>query len=255
VAREAGGADAFVNTYWIRLPHGGQDFATAVESSRRLLEGAARARVGRLVHVSVSNADRAPDLGYFAGKAAVDDAVRGSGLSHAIVRPTLVVGRADVLTSNVAWLLRRMPLFLAPSGGEHRVQPVTLADTGRIVADAIEAPGDLDLDAAGPEVYAFGEYVRLLARAVGVRRAIVRAPPGVGLGLLRALGVLLGDVVLAREELEALSRDLLVSSKPPLGRESVAEWLRRHGRSLGLSYVNDLRRHFGAGRTAAVGAA
>jgi NADH dehydrogenase len=250
--RELAGADVFVNTFWIRLPHAGQDFGSAVERSLLLVEAARAARVGRFVHVSVSNASPGSRLGYFAGKAAVDEAVRGSGLSHAIVRPTLVVGPSDVLTSNIAWLLRRLPFFLLPGGGRCRLQPVTLDDTGRIVADAAEAQDDLDVDAAGPTILSFGDYVRLVARAVGVRRPLIPAPGGVALAALRAVGPLLGDEVLVREELEALEQELLVSRAPPLGRESVEAWLLANGAALGLRYVNDRRRHFGAGRTTPV---
>jgi len=247
--RQVAGADVVVNTFWIRLPHAGQDFGTAVERSRLLVDAASAARVGRFVHVSVSNAARGRGLGYFEGKAAVDEAVRGSGLASAIVRPTLVVGPNDVLTSNIAWLLRRLPFFLLPGGGRYRLQPVTLGDTGRIVAAAAEATGNLDVDAAGPEIYAFADYIRLLARACGVRRPMVSAPGWTALGALQAVGPLLRDVVLAPQELEALERELLLSNAPPLGRESVAAWLLANGRSLGLRYVNDMRRHFGAGRT------
>jgi uncharacterized protein YbjT (DUF2867 family) len=105
LVRELEGADAFVNTFWIRLPYAGQSFESAVERSRLLLGAAAQAGVRRLVHVSVSKASLDSRLGYYRGKAEVDDAVRSCGLSHAIVRPTLVVGEHDGLTSNIAWLL------------------------------------------------------------------------------------------------------------------------------------------------------
>lgn len=246
---ELDGADAFVNTYWVRLPRGGQDFDTAVENSRALVSAAVRAGVGRLVHVSVSNAALDSGLGYYAGKARVDALVRASGLAHAIVRPTLVVGPRDVLTSNIAWFLRRAPVFPVPGGGGYRLQPVTLDDTGRIVADAVEAAVDLDVDAAGPRVFTFAGYVRLIARACGVRRAVVPAPAPLTLAALRLIGAALGDIVLTREELLGLAQERLLSHAPPLGIQSVEGWLLENGASLGRSYANDLDRHFGARRT------
>jgi NADH dehydrogenase len=245
--RELRGADALVSTYWVRLPYAGQGFDTAVANSRTLIAAAARARVGRLVSVSVSNADASSSLGYYRGKAQVDAAVRAAGLPHAIVRPTLVVGPRDVLTSNIAWFLRRFPVFPVPDGGRYRVQPITLDDTGRVVADAVEARGDLDVDAAGPEIMTFRAYVRLVARACGVRRWIVGAPAWLSLLGLRLLQPLLHDVVLTREELEGLAQEKLVSRQPPRGSESVTEWLLANGASLGRRYVNDLDRHFREG--------
>jgi NADH dehydrogenase len=110
------GADALINTYWVRLPYAGQTFDTAVENSRLLLQAAAAAGVRRVVHLSVSNASAGTNLGYYRGKAEVEQAVRALGVPFAIVRPTLVVGPADVLTNNIAWFLRRFPLFPLPAG-------------------------------------------------------------------------------------------------------------------------------------------
>ncbi len=244
---ELSGADAFVNTFWIRLPHAGQDFGTAVEHSKLLVGAATEAGVGRLVHVSVSNASVGSELGYYRGKGHVEQSVRACGLSHAIVRPTLIVGANDVLTANIAWFLRHGPFFPIPGGGHYRLQPITLADAGRVIADAVEAGEDLEIDAAGPVTLSFRDYVRWVARACGVRRWIVGTPAWLCLAALRVVGAVLGDVVLTREELLGLEQELLVSHAPPLGSESVEELLMTLGPGLGRHYVNDLRRHFGEG--------
>lgn len=250
--RELAGADAFVNTFWVRIPWKGRGFASAVERSATLFAAARDAGVGRVVHVSVSNARKDSGLGYYRGKAEVEELVRRTLPSYAIVRPTLVVGPSDVLSSNIAWLLRRFPVFFLPRRGAYRLQPVTLDDNARIIADAVEASGPLEVDAAGPEIYTFAEYVRLLARSAGVRRWMPSAPNGVCLAAVRALGWLVRDVVLTREELLGLEQELLLSHAPPLGRESVASWLGAHGDSLGRRYVNDVVRHFGAGTKTAL---
>jgi uncharacterized protein YbjT (DUF2867 family) len=243
--REFADADAVVSTYWIRLPHGGQSFETATTNSRLLIEAARRTGVRRLVCVSVSNADLRSRLGYYRGKARVDEAIRAAGLPYAIVRPTLVVGPADVLTNNIAWFLRRFPLFPVPGGGTYRVQPITLGDAGRVIADAVEAPENLDIDAAGPEIMTFRHYVRLVARACGVRRWIVGAPACLPLLVLRVLQPVLRDIVLASEELDGLRQEHLVSRQPPRGTESITAWLLENGRELGRRYANDHRRHYG----------
>jgi uncharacterized protein YbjT (DUF2867 family) len=240
--------ESVINTYWIRLPCAGQTFATAVERSAMLLNAAVAAGVRRLVHVSVSNAHRGRALGYYHGKAEVEDRVRGLPISHAIVRPTLVVGPHDVLSSNIAWLLRRFPCFPVP-GSHARLQPITLADTARIIADATEDQGIAELDAAGPDVMTFMEYVRLVARACHLRRIILPAPGWLALAGLRLVEPILGDVVLTREELLGLQQELLLSHEPPRGKQSVAEWLCGYSAQLGRRYVNDRHRHFGAGRT------
>jgi len=212
-----------------------------------LVGAAARAGVGRIVHVSVSNASDAGGLDYYSGKAEVERLVRSSGVGYAIVKPTLVVGPTDVLTNNVAWLLRRSPVFLLPEGGGCRLQPVTLSDTARLIVDAVVETRDLEEDVAGSEVFTFADYVRQIAQACGLRRLFLPAPSPVVLGALSLMGVILRDTVLTRDELAGLQREMLVSKEPPLGNESVSAWIRAHGASLGRSYVNDLDRHFRAG--------
>jgi uncharacterized protein YbjT (DUF2867 family) len=247
LVRELRGADAFVNTYWIRLPRHGRSFEAAVADSRMLVEAARQAQVGRFVHLSVSNADRESRLGYYRGKGLVDEAVRAAGLPHGIVRPTLIVGPSDVLTGNIAWFLRRFPVFPVPGGGKYRLQPVTLNDVGRITANVVEARGNVDVDAAGPETMTFRAYVERVARACGLRRWIMGLPSWLCLAGLRLVDFLVGDVVLTREELAGLAEGKLVSRKAPHGTESVTEWLVTHGSGLGRRYTNDVDRHFGAG--------
>jgi NADH dehydrogenase len=242
--RVLAGADVLIDTYWIRFPHGAVTFDTAIANSRRLFAAARVAGVRRIVHVSVSNASLASPLGYYRGKAVVDEAVRASGPGWAIVRPTLIVGPRDVLTNNIAWFLRRAPVFATPAGAGYRLQPILRSETARIVADAAESDDPVDVDAAGPEIVTFGEYVRRLAGALGLRRAIVEVPPGAVLAFLRLAGVLLRDTVLTREELAGLQDDRLVSSAAPLGRTSVFPWLEEHGASFGRTYANDTRTRF-----------
>lgn len=247
--RALAGTDAFVNTYWVRFPHGAESFERAVRHSSMLIEAARAAGVARFVQVSVSNASEASPLGYYRGKAAVDRAVRASGLSHAIVHPTLIVGPRDVLTNNIAWFLRRFPVFARPAGGDFRLQPVLLDDATRIIADAVEHAGPIEVDAAGPEIVTFGEYVARLARAIGVRRRIVTLPTGAILAALGIAGALLRDTVLTREELEGLRCDLLVSRSAPLGTSSVFEWLRSNATGMGRGYANDTLTRFATPRT------
>ena len=250
--RELSSADVFVNTYWVRLPYAGQTFTTAVQRSQLLINAAVSAGVKRTVHISVSNAEQGMNLGYYAGKAQVDAYVRQCGIPYAIVHPTLIVGDADVLTNNIAWILRRFPVFLIPGTGEYRLQPITLNDTARIIADAVEHNDNQEVDAAGPDIITFAQYVQCVATACRVSRLMLRAPEEIILGSLKVMQSMLNDIVLTREELLGLKQELLVSHKPPLGRESVSGWLQSHGAQLGRQYVNDIHRHFGRRRTVAV---
>jgi uncharacterized protein YbjT (DUF2867 family) len=238
------GAKRLYNTYWIRFPRGETTFETAVANTRTLVAAAREAGIERLVHVSVTNAAEDSPLPYFRGKARLERDIAASGLSHAIVRPTLVFGPEDILVNNIAWLLRRMPIFLVPGAGDYRVQPVSVEDTARICVEAGEAAEDLTVDAAGPEAYTFDELVRAIREAIGGRARIVHVSPGLALRLSDLVGRARRDVMLTRDELAGLAASLLVSDRPPLGTTSFREWLREDAASLGAKYVSELDRNF-----------
>jgi len=238
------GADTLYNTYWVRFERGHTTFAEAVSNTGRLLDAAARAGVRRVVHVSVSNPDERSPFAYFRGKAACEALVRASGLSHAIVRPTLVFGPHDLLLNDIAWTLRRAPLFLVPGDGRYEVQPVSVGDTARICAEAGEAEDDTVVDAAGPDRLPFAELVRMIRDAIGSRSRIHTAPPAVALAASRLIGLLVRDIPLTRAEMDALAAGLLVSHGPPLGTERFAAWLSQSAPVLGLTYASELGRNF-----------
>jgi NADH dehydrogenase len=238
------GAEVLYNTYWIRFAYGRVTFEGATANSRSLFEAAKVAGVRRIVHLSVTNPDPTSSLPYFRGKGLVEGALRDSGLSHAIVRPSLVFGGEDLLLNNIAWFLRRSPVFPLPGSGTYRVQPVDVDDVARIAVDLGSRDQDVTMDAVGPEVYTYRDLVDEVRRAVGSRAALVPTPPGwvrLGAGLA---GLVVGDVVLTGDEIRGLSAGLLVSSGQPTGTSSFKGWLAAHGRELGKTYASELGRHY-----------
>jgi len=243
--REAlAGAETLYNTYWVRFAYGVTTFDRAVANTRVLLRAARDAGVRRVVHVSVTNPSLDSALPYFRGKAHVEEDVRASGLGWAVVRPTLVFGPRDILVNNIAWGLRRSPVFPVAGDGRYRVQPVSVEDVARICVDAGESDEPVVVDAAGPETLSYEELVLLVAAATGSRARVVHLAPHAVLALARITGALRRDVLLTEEELAGLQAELLVSSEPPLGTASFRSWVAANGEGLGRGYVSELARNF-----------
>jgi uncharacterized protein YbjT (DUF2867 family) len=237
------GADTLYNTYWVRFERGETTFARAVENTRILFEAAKRAGVRRVVHVSVANSAPDSPFAYFRGKAATEDVLRASGLSHAIVKPTMVFGPGDILVNNIAWALRHVPVFLV-STGEDELQPVSVFDTARICVEVAAREDDVTVDAAGPERLKFDDFVQLIKQATGGRAWIRHAPETVSLATARVAGLFLRDVILTRDELGMLKAGLLVSHEAPLGTDSFSHWALAFGDELGRKYHSELARNF-----------
>src|SRR5438094_5051288 len=126
------GATTLYNTYWVRFPHGARDHNTPVENSRALFTAARRAGVQRIVHVSITNPSIESPYSYFRGKAHVERALAETGVPFAIVRPAVLFGGDGVLINNIAWLLRRLPVFAVGGGGDYRLRPVHVDDLAQL---------------------------------------------------------------------------------------------------------------------------
>ena len=237
------GADTLYNTYWVRAPHGSLTHDVAVENTKRLIEAARRAGVRRIVQTSIAN-PTASTTSYYRGKAALEDAVKSSGLSYAIVRPTLLFGEGDVLINNIAWLLRHLPVFGIPGDGRYRLQPMHVKDHAGLLVAVGSEPANLVVDSAGPEIFTFDELVHLLRRAMNLGTLVVHLPPVLAMAGATVAGRLVGDMLLTRDELDDLMHDILVSHEPPRGTTRFTDWLRLHRNDVGRRYASEMQRHY-----------
>jgi uncharacterized protein YbjT (DUF2867 family) len=238
------GADVLYNTYWIRFRRGRLGFGDAVANTRTLMGAAAEAGVRKVVHISVSNPSIDSHLDYYAGKARTEEIVRSSGLQWAIVRPTLVFGEGDILLNNIAWLMRRMPIFAIPGDGKFRVQPVAVEDVAELATWAAAQTDNLTLDAAGPETLTYSELAEGIAIAVAGGGGVVYTPPRLLLLAGDVVGAYVHDVILTRQELQGLMEELLISQEKPRGTRRFDNWMLRDAETLGRKYASELDRHW-----------
>jgi len=237
------GADALINTYWVRFSAGGFSQGAAVRNTRALFEAAARAGVGRIVHNSITNPSLESPHEYVRGKAQLEQARAGAAMDYSVLRPAVLFGGPAILLNNIAWMLRRFPLFGVFGDGRYRIQPIHVADFAELAVREAGLTGRRLVDAVGPETFTYRELVEAIAAAIGVRRPMVRIPAWFGLLMAKLVGWRIGDVLLTREEIGALMDDLLcVPGAPPAGYQSLTEWLGRYGKELGTQYANELRR-------------
>jgi len=242
--RNLEGASTLINTYWVRFPRGRTTFDTAVRNSRTLIQAAKEAGVRRIVHVSIANPSLDSPLGYYKGKAEVEQAVVESGMSYAILRPTVIFGTEDILINNIAWFVRHFPLFAVPGDGQYGIRPIYVEDMAKALAEAVNQQGNSVCDAVGPEAFSFAELVRVVADSVGRRIGLVRVPTTVAYVSTLLTGWLVRDVVLTWEEYRGLMGGLLESKGPALGETRLSQWLAENGDRVGRHYASEVGRHF-----------
>jgi NADH dehydrogenase len=235
------GVTTFFNTYWMRMGDGAGGYDVAVDRCIELIDAAEQAGVERIVHLSVAHPSLDSPYPYFRGKARVETRLQQSPIPAAIVRPTLIFGGDSVLLNNLAWILRRLPVFAIAGDGRYRVRPVHVDDVARLCVEAGDRRTVEVIDAVGPDRPTYGELVREVRAAVGGRARIVPAPTPLVLAGSRALGLLVRDDVLDRDELVSTMEGLADTDGPSTGSVSLAAWLAEHGSTLGRSYENERR--------------
>ena len=238
------GVDVLVNTYWVRFDKGENTQPRAVENTRKLVNAAKAAGVKRMVHISITNPSEKSPLSYFWGKAANERAVIESGMSYAILRPTVLVGDEDILINNIAYLLRRFPFFALPGDGSYKLQPVYVDDVAELAVEGVFRTENYIIDAVGPDIFTFKQMVQLIGEKIGAKRPLISVPPRLALLAAQFLSPFLGDVILTPEEVDGLMAGLLVSKDPPLGRTHLADWLEANKARVGAKYASEIKRHY-----------
>jgi len=241
------GATTLYNTYWVRFDQGNRTHEAAVENTQILVRAAKQAGVRRIVHISITNPSLDSSLPYFRGKAILEQFVRESGLEYTILRPTVIFGREDILMNNIAYFLRRLPIFAIPGNGGYRLQPIFAEDLAELAVESGHARRNEVIDAVGPEIYTFNELVLKIRDTVHSRAKLLHVPARFALACATGLGYLLRDVVITRDEVTGLMADILVSAESPRGRTKFSQWLRENADAIGTRYASELARHYRGG--------
>ena len=244
LAETLNGVEILFNTYWVRFSHGKNTHEQAVSNTLTLIRAAEQAGVKRIVHTSITNTSLDSHLPYFSGKAKLEKAIKASSLGYAILRPTVLFGDEDILVNNIAWLLRKFPLFGLPGNGSYRLQPIFVEDYADLAVEMSALEDNIVADTVGPDIFSFEEMVWLITSQINRPARLIKMPPRLALCASQIIGTFVGDVVLTKDEVDGLMEGLLVSSEPPLGKTHLADWLKENNHSVGMKYASEMKKHY-----------
>jgi nucleoside-diphosphate-sugar epimerase len=161
-----------------------------------------------------------------------------------VLRPAILFGGDGVLINNIAWLLRRVPVFAVGGTGEYRIRPIHIDDLARLCAEAGSSMSTYVIDAVGPERPTFYELARLIRDAVGSHSRIIRVPGELIPVAARFLGWALRDTLLTHEEYHAMADGLADTDGPATGTTALSQWIAENKDTLGRQYAHEINRHF-----------
>jgi NADH dehydrogenase len=158
------------------------------------------------------------------------------------LRPAVLFGKEDILINNIAWALRRFPVFGVFGEGNYRIQPIHVNDLAELAVRYGQLETDEIINAIGSETFTYRELVTEIGKAIGKRRPVISIPPDIGYLAAKMIGKIAGDVFVTRDEIKGLMRDLLYVPSPPAGKTRLTQWAREHAKELGTHYASELKR-------------
>lgn len=158
-------------------PYRGAYDAVNRQGTEHLVEAAQRAGARRIVLLSGLGTVAAPEGTYMATRWGMEEAVRGSGIAHVVLRPSVLFGRSAPFVQGLAGVVRRSPLAPVLGG---LFQPLWIDDLARCLVAAIDddAHDGQTLVLGGPEQLTMRQILEAISGTLGVRRIYVRVPLG-----------------------------------------------------------------------------
>jgi uncharacterized protein YbjT (DUF2867 family) len=175
-------ADTVIHLAGIWAQRGARTFeAVNYQGTLNLLEAALEVGASRIIFSSYPSADRNSAFAFLRSKGLAEEAIKSCGLSFTILRPSLVYGVEDYLTTNIATALKSIPfVFPVVGDGQTRFQPLWVEDLAvcieRCLSDLKTIGHTLAL--GGPAYLTINDMLDIIARTLRVhrRKVFVRVP-------------------------------------------------------------------------------
>lgn len=201
--------DLVVNVAWYRAGSL-RRFRPLAEGLLRLVAAADRLRVPRFVHISVPDSPPSLEAGlpYMFEKRRIDRAIEASGLSYAIVRPTMLFAERDKLVTVMLRTMHRYHRFPMFGDGEYHISPLAARDFARIVRREASRAVSCNVTSGGPKRWRYRDLTNAMFGALGLRPKYFSLSPRGAVRLARLLEAL-GSSLLYVYEVEWLLSDRL----------------------------------------------
>ncbi|HEY8347246.1 MAG TPA: complex I NDUFA9 subunit family protein [Symbiobacteriaceae bacterium] len=148
------------------------------EGTVRQVEAARAAGVRRFVYLSGAGTREGRTEPWFQAKLKAEKAIRESGMTYTIFRPSWVYGPEDRSLNRFAAFARHLPFVPVIGDGRIRVQPVLVTDLAQVVALSVDAPQAENkiYDVGGPEALTMNEILQTMLKVMGLRRPLLHGP-------------------------------------------------------------------------------
>ncbi len=149
---------------------------TDIQGTKNLVAAAQDAGVDRFFYLSHLGADRASAYPIMTAKAIAEDHIKKSSLDYTILRSGIVFGPTDRFTTNLARLIRSIPLiFPLPDQGDTLLQPLWIEDLANIMLWSLDNDDTRreSYQIGGPEQLSFRDVIITMLDVMGLKRSLI----------------------------------------------------------------------------------
>ncbi len=180
IAKAIAGCGSVVHLAAVAIERSGQGYADVnTDGTVNLIEQARVAGIDRFIYMSQNGADSTSPHEFLRSKGLAQDAVVASGLSHTVLKPSVIFGPEDEFVNVLARLVRLSPVvFPLPDGGRARFQPIAVRDVAAAVRISLEKQATRRgvYSLGGPTPLSLREMTERILAAMGVSRHLVAVP-------------------------------------------------------------------------------
>ncbi len=151
------------------------------QGTENVVTEASRAGVKHFILMSALGAHDNPEFPYHQAKYRAEQAVKESGLTHTIFRPSVVFGKGDGFITVLAGLVKAAPVVPIAGSGQSKFQPVQLDDVSSAFAYAMTHPGESaaqTYELGGAKPYTYEEMLDVIAAELGKNKPKIHMPVG-----------------------------------------------------------------------------
>lgn len=149
------------------------------EGTCNLVAAARAAGVRRFIYISGAGVGPDRTQSWFRAKWMAEEAIRASGISFVIFRPSLVYGPEDRSLNRFIEVARRLPVVPVIGNGQQEIYPVYVDELAALVAKAVtlEAATNRIFDVGGERVMMDG-LLQEIGKLLGKHRLLIHIPKG-----------------------------------------------------------------------------
>jgi uncharacterized protein YbjT (DUF2867 family) len=199
--------DAVIHTVAIPTERKQRFTDVNVSGVAHVVAEARRAGVGRIVHMSALGADPASPYPYLRSKGEGQALITRSGVTHVVLRSSLLFGEGDDFFPRLAFSLL-FPVVPVPGDGKARFQPVHVDDIAQALMAAVERREISGVhEVGGAEPVTYDEMLAETMRGTGKRRPTLHVPVPLMKPPAFLMGLVMPDPPVTISQLDLLAVD------------------------------------------------